>query len=438
MRRFFQILLPVLVLAIAGGITYKIIKNPKKPNTRKSVVPPVFVETLLAKKTNFPVIIETQGETTPRIQSKLIPEISGKVIKTSSNFFAGKFFKKGEILVEIDSRDYEIALEKAKASLLKAETVYEQEKIRTQNFKTAIVNAENLLQQNILKLKEEIARSEQALIDWKRLGRKGEPGELVLRKPQMAAAKAAVEAAKAEVEKAKRDLSLTSALIKNAEASVLSAKADLKQKELNLNRCKISAPFDGRIVSKSVDLGQYTSPGNAIADIYGIHKAEVKLPVSAKDLQFMSLPEDSPNAKSHKTKVLLKLPNSDISWQGILDRTDSKIDSNSRQQYVIAQIDEPFSGEFSLKPGTFVNAVISGREIKDVFVIPITAIRESSYVWLVNEESTLQKKLVTILWRNKEKAVVSGLSDGDKICITTLTFARNNLPVQEKGSKSKK
>jgi len=425
------------VLAIAGGVTTIIIKNPKKPKTRKSVVPPVFVESIPAEKINFPVLIETQGEAAPRIQSKLIPEISGKVIKTSPNFYVGKFFKKGEVLVEIDARDYEIALEKSKGSLLKAETELEQEKIRTQNFQTAIVNAENMLQKSILTLKEEQARSEQALIDWKRLGKEGQPSELALRKPQMDAAKAAVESAKADVEKAKRELKLTSALIKNAEASVLTAKADVRQKEIDLERCKITAPFDGRIVSKSVEIGQYTSPGNAVADIYGIHTAEIRLPVSSKDLQFMSLPEDSPEARDTKTKVILSMPNSDISWEGVLDRTDSRIDSNSRQQYVIAQVAEPFSGEFSLKPGTFVKAQITGKEIKDVYVVPIAAVRESSYVWLV-EKSKLQKRMIDIVWRDMEKAVVRGLEEGEKVCVTTLTFARNDLDVKEKGSKSEK
>lgn len=153
MRRFFQIFLPVLLLIIAGLIVMQILNNPTKPRTKKAQVAKVFVESFEAKKTDFPVTIMTQGEVAPRVKSKIIPEVSGKIIEVSDNFFAGKFFKKDEVLLKLDPRDYEIALAKAKADLVKAETELEQEKIRTQNFKTAIINSKNTLQKNILTLK---------------------------------------------------------------------------------------------------------------------------------------------------------------------------------------------------------------------------------------------------------------------------------------------
>ena len=309
MRRVFQIVLPLVILAITAFVVNNILSNPNKPKTKKVERPPVFVETISAKKENFSVLIETQGEVKARIYSKIIPEVSGRITSISDNFFNGKFFKKDEILVQIDPRDYEIALSKAKADLIKAETEFEQEKIRTQNFKTAIINGQNVLQNNILIFKEEEARGQQALTDWKKLGRKGEPSELVLRKPQLKAALAAVESAKADIEKAERDLGLVDALLKNSQAAIDSAKAEVRQKEINLERCTIKAPFNGRILSKSVNVGQYISPGNTIAEIYGIDVSEVRLPVSTKDLQYMNLPEDSPNADSHKAEVLFSLQN---------------------------------------------------------------------------------------------------------------------------------
>ncbi|MCM8542085.1 MAG: efflux RND transporter periplasmic adaptor subunit [Lentisphaeraceae bacterium] len=440
MRRVFQIVLPLVILAITAFVVNNILSNPNKPKTKKVERPPVFVETISAKKENFSVLIETQGEVKARIYSKIIPEVSGRITSISDNFFNGKFFKKDEILVQIDPRDYEIALSKAKADLIKAETEFEQEKIRTQNFKTAIINGQNVLQNNILIFKEEEARGQQALTDWKKLGRKGEPSELVLRKPQLKAALAAVESAKADIEKAERDLGLVDALLKNSQAAIDSAKAEVRQKEINLERCTIKAPFNGRILSKSVNVGQYISPGNTIAEIYGIDVSEVRLPVSTKDLQYMNLPEDSPNADSHKAEVLFSLQNGEEKneWKGFLDRTESAMDSKSRQHYVIGQVQNPYDGKRSLKPGVFVKAQISGKTLPDIYVIPISALRESSYLWIVNEKSELQKKPVSIVWRNFKIAAIRGLEPGDKICITSLTFARNGLIVTEEGKEEKK
>ena len=437
MRRVFQIALPLVILAITAIVVTYILSNPNKPKTRKVERPLVYVETIPAKKENFSVLIETQGEVKARVYSKIIPEVSGRITFVSDNFFTGKFFKKGETLLQVDPRDYEIALSKAKADLIKAETEFEQEKIRTQNFKTAIINGQNVLQSNILTFKEEEARGQQALTDWKKLGHKGEPGELVLRKPQLKAAQAAVESAKADIEKAERDLGLVDALLKNSQAAIDSAKAEVRQKEINLERCTIKAPFNGRILSKSVDLGQYISPGTNVADIYGIDAVEVRLPISTKELQYMNLPDDSPNADSHKAEVLFSLQNGTEKneWKGFLDRTESTMDSKSRQHYVIGQVQNPFSGKRSLKPGVFVKAAISGKTIPDIYVVPISAVRESSYLWVVNKKSELQKKPVSIVWRNLKIAALRGLEPGDKICKTSLTFARNGLVVTEDETK---
>ena len=440
MRRFFQIGLPLIVLAIVGLIIHKFMTNPSKPKTKKNTVPPVFVEVQKAQKSDFPVTIETQGEARPRIMSTLIPEVSGKVIKISDNFFAGKFFKKDEVLLELDPRDYEIALAKAKTEVIKAQTSLEQEKVRTKNFETAVLNAKNTLQKNILTLKEEEARAEQALIDWKRLERKGTPSELVLRKPQLNSANAAVKSAEADIEKAKRDLTLIDVLIKNAEAALEAAKAELRQKEINLERCTIKAPFDGRVISKSVNIGQYTSPGNSIAEIYSIEILEIRLPLSNNDLNFLTLPGDSPMENSEKPKVIFSLSNNEneIKWDGTIDRTEGQMDTKSRQHYIIGQVKDPFSTKYPLKPGTFVKAKIKGKSLSGVFTVPISSIRENNYLWLVDDKSKLTKKEVNILWQDMNIAVVKGLENGDKICTTTLTFAREGLAVTEKGKKKKK
>ena len=440
MRQVLQIALPVVVLGVAGLVTKMIVSNPNKPKTRKVETPVVYVEIQEAKKENFPITVMTQGEVQARIASKIIPEVSGKIIEVSDNFFAGRFFKKNDILVKLDPRDYEIALEKAKADLVKAETAFEQEKIRTQNFKTAVINAQNTLQKNILTLKEEEARAEQALTDWKKLGREGTPGELVLRKPQLNAARAAVTSSKADIEKAQRDLTLIDTLLKNAKASVSAAKAEVRQREIDLERCYIRAPFNGRIVNKSVDVGQFVSTGSAIADIYGIDAVEIRLPVSPRDLQFMDLPGDSPDTNSYKPEVTFTLErgNEELKWKGVIDRTESRMNSQSRQYYIVGQVKDPFKGEYSLKPGVFVKAGIKGDTLEDVYIVPISSVRESTYLWLVDNESKLRRKNIKVIWRNKEIAVIRGLADGDRICKTTLTFAQNGLDVVEKGKEIKK
>lgn len=53
----------------------------------------------------------THGTVLPRTESELIPEVSGRVISMSDSMVSGGFFTEGDVLLQIDPLDYEVALE---------------------------------------------------------------------------------------------------------------------------------------------------------------------------------------------------------------------------------------------------------------------------------------------------------------------------------------
>ena len=110
-------------------------------------------------------------------------------------------------------------------------------------------------------MSEEQARANQAKTDWERINKNEPATDLVLRLPQ----------------------------IKQAQANVASAQARLDNALLNLERTKILAPYAGRILTKQVDVGQYVSTGNSLAKIYAVDYAEIRLPLSERQLAFGSL-----------------------------------------------------------------------------------------------------------------------------------------------------
>jgi membrane fusion protein, multidrug efflux system len=432
MKRLLQFLLPLAVLTATGLIVLYFYSNIKVPEKRAQVKAVTLIEVQDAQLKDFQVKIKTQGIVRPKVSSMLIPEVSGKIIKVSENFLNGKFFKKDEVLLEIDPRDFEISLSKAKSALIKANVELEVEKVRVKNFTVSLIKADHALKQALLTLKEEEARAEQARTDWEKLGRTESPSELVLRIPQLATAKAAVKSIEGLVLEATRNIELVDDLIRNAGAVITIAEEDVRQKELDLSRCKITAPFDGRIVNKTVDVGQYINRGNAIAEIYAIDVAEVRLPISSQQLKFLKLPNESPEKSVNKPKVLftLSLGDENVSWQGELDRTESYVDDASRQQFVIAQVKNPFHGTYAFKPGLFVKAEIIGETLPAVYSIPEASLREGKYVWVVNDQSELEKREISVIWHDEQSILVKGnLQEGEKICITSLTYARPGLKV---------
>ena len=216
-------LLPVIILGALLLIALVIKLNPPEaPQQRNAGGPQLTVETLDVVPRDYTVALESYGIVQPRTRSMLVAQVEGQIVSLNPNLRDGGFFERGDILVTIDSRDYAADVSIAEAALADA--------------RQALAEAE--------------ARSNQAREDWDRLGNEGEIPDLVLRIPQLEAAR----------------------------ARVLSAESSLRKARLDLERTAIQAPFAGRVLTKFVDLGQVVSRNTQLAEIYATDIVEIRLP----------------------------------------------------------------------------------------------------------------------------------------------------------------
>lgn len=386
MRRTLQIVLPIAIFLVFSGIVYMILASKEEPAQRRFSPPSPEVKVRSLQLEDFQVTLRSQGAVRARTESTLIPEVRGRIVSVSPNFQEGAFFEEGEVLLEIDDRDYRAELKVAEASLAQTE----------------------------LALKQEEARYEQARRDWERLNPGVEGTELTLREPQLRQARAAVASSQARVETA----------------------------QLNLDRTKVRAPYAGRILTKSVDVGQFVSTGNQLARIYAVDYAEVRLPLTASQMDFLALPSIYRGSNpSIENGPLVKLSSSvggkTHVWEGRIVRSEGAVDERTRQLFVVAQIENPYgmtvSGRPPLKVGTFVQAEIEGRTLENVFVVPRGMYRENSYVLLVDDESYLQRRAVDVIWENDESIIVNGgLSSGELLCLTNVPYALEGWQVAKR------
>lgn len=375
-------ILPVIVIAVLGAISWAILQNP--PEVQRGAPPKaskISVHTRLLERAPFQVQVKSYGRIQPRTQSTLLPQVSGQIVWLNPDFRAGGFFEQGEELIRLDSRDYEAAVAQAEASLMSARQA----------------------------LAEEEARSAQAAADWKRLGNAGQAPPLVLRKPQLNA----------------------------AQAAVVSAQASLATARLNLERTKIRAPYAGRVLETAVDLGQVVSSGTTLGQIYAVDVLEVRLPLQNRDLAYLRLPEEYrvEGREPFQPRVEIR---SDLirpeQWQGRIVQTEGAIDETSRQLHVLAQVDDPYGEKavdrVPLKVGQYVTALIDGIEIEDALLIPNRAIYQGSYVYVV-EAGLLQRREIEIAWQDDNRALIaSGLEAGDQLVLTSLGQVISGTPVR--------
>lgn len=374
MGRFLRYVLPLIliVLSIVVVMVMASIARNKRPERLEAGDRAVLVDTIVAERRSLNFKVYSQGSVLPRTETTLVSEVSGKISAVSPDFVAGGFFREGDVLLQIDPSDYETALKRAEAALASRRA----------------------------RLADEQARSEQALKDWRNLGRGGEPSDLVLRKPQLQDALANVQAAEADVQKARRDL----------------------------QRTRITLPYDGLVREKLVDIGQYVTPGTRLGVTFAIDTAEVRLPLSATEMDYLDLPTATEAGERDFPEVTLVAGEGDEArrWAAEIIRTEGVVDVTSRVVYAVAQVVDPYgvlgqSTQDELKVGSFVRAEIEGKAADNVVVLPRYVLQNDHTVLVANADMELEVRSVTVA-RAEPRMVylTAGVEDGERVITTTL------------------
>jgi RND family efflux transporter MFP subunit len=240
----------------------------------------------------------------------------------------------------------------------------------------------------------------------------GEPPALVPREPQLAEARAALS----------------------------SAEATLATAELDLSRTEVRAPFDGRVRTESAEVGQFLMRGGPVATVYGTDYAEVRLAIPDDQLGFLDLPSlrrtlTEPNRdQALPVRLATTLSGTEYTWEGFIARTEAEVDPKTRVIYSVARVKDPYSREEPGRPplmvGMYVRAEIPGRKLENVKTIPRLALRGRDLVLVVDEENRIRRRQIRILRKDGERVLVeSGLSVGERLCVTDLDRAVEGMKV---------
>ena len=382
-------------VTIAGmAFAAVLLKTGKKPESKIARPKLPSVEVQIAEVTRHTYRIQSQGTALPRTSIQLVSEVSGKVVSVAGSFDTGQLVAKDEVLLKIDTRDYELALTQAEAQVAQAE----------------------------LQLQMEVKEADVVRREWQLLNQ-GEPTGLQAREPQLANARAALQAARASEERAKR----------------------------NLDRCEIRAPCAGMVARANIRPGQFAALATPLGELFATDIAEVRLPLISSDLSFIDLPRTGVKvALEQAPEVSLSIQTGDrrSEWLGHIMRSEETLDPVNRMVYVVAQVTDPYglaSGTPSpLRSGTFVRASIKGRTQENVIVLPRQALRGKNRVWIVSEKSTLQEWLgyrephKKLIFRSvdvsfadaKQVIITNGIQPGEQVITSLLAGAIHGMEVK--------
>ena len=372
MVRHLKVILPIVFLLVASAVSFVMIQS-RPAAMQKSVPPPVLlVSVSTAVRESIRFRIRSRGTVSPRTETTLISEVSGQIVEVSTAFVSGGFFKRGDVLMRIDPRNYRSALKRASAGVAQAKT-----QVATEN-----------------------ALAGYAYEDWKRLREVNESADeasdLTLRKPQLQQALAELEA----------------------------READLEQAEEDLARTIIRAPYHGMVRKKVADIGQYVNVGSQLARTFAVDRAEVRLPLSQQDLKFLDL-RGLDGGAVLPVQLSAEIGDERFQWAAEIVRSEGVFDPVSRVLYVVAEIEDPYdlgqTGREPLRIGTFVLAQIDGSAGGELFTVPRHALSSGTTLWLVDSRSRIYPREVSIVRTDERFAYIDGgLEQGERYATTPI------------------
>jgi RND family efflux transporter MFP subunit len=278
--RAMKIFLPIALVLVALAVTVVLIKTRPHAQRQTPPAPRPRVTVMTVDDHTEAVSIRGFGSVKAKRSVTLVPQVSGEIVSKSADFEAGGYFTAGQVLLKIDDTDYRLAVARARADLAQAQV-------------------------NLARAEEEaqVARSEWETIGSTRLDSEGNPAEptpLVLHEPQLKLAQAGLEA----------------------------ARAALHQAEVNLGRCTVSAPFDGRVLTADIDAGQYLRSGTAVGAVYATDVAEITVPVPDEELAWITL--NGLDRTRPNVVVIAEFAGDSHSWSGHAVRLGGAVDARSR------------------------------------------------------------------------------------------------------------
>jgi len=383
-RRRWVINIVLSIALIAAGIAGAayISKTAPKARKRPPVKPLPLVQVVDVRPEAERILVPAMGTVIPAQEIVLESRVAGEIVSIHREFTVGGHLKKGSEVLQIDPQDYELALTLAKARVKDAES-----KLK------------------ILKAEASAAKDEWRVINRNQAGKNNKPSPLLIKEPQLTA----------------------------AQAMLIAEKADVKKAQLNLARTKISAPFNAMVRKKQVDIGSQVSGQDQLAELVGTDEYWIQASMPVDRLNWIMIPRNS-GEPGAKVRIFYR---NGIELTGTVIKLLGELEVEGRMARVLVEVKDPLglnSAENKHPPlliGEYVRIEIEGRQLKNVYRIPRTALRDNTRIWLVSNDGKLEIRTVETLWRDAQSVLLAdGLQPGEQLIVSDLSKPMDGMPLQ--------
>ena len=407
------------VLAAGLGVSFVLVRSRPSPAVVRPAAEGRLVRAVRLKKEAKTLWVSGYGTVRPKTEVQIVPEVSGRLIQRAPGFRSGGFIRRGDLLFEVDPRDYALAAAQRRAQVAQLEADIQRLLQEEKNNRTDLTISERQLKL----VQAELDRN-------RRLRQQG-----VVSEGQFETTLQSFLRQERAVLAARNALDLIPPQLAQKRAAMRVSQAQLEEALLSLERTKYFAPFDGRARQVKVEVGDYLRAGQSIGAIHDMSVVEIPVSVPVEDARWtFRRVEGVTQFPRSQEEVQRFFPRAEVvwsrfgqafRWEGRVTLVEAGLDEATRAITLIVEVAEPLKDWVPgqrppLIAGMFVQARIRGITVPDVFVIPRAALHAGDQVHIFHE-GRLEIRPVQVLRKDEGEAVVqSGVREGEWVILSAL------------------
>lgn len=410
-RTLGKLLLPLLVLTIAGLATARLMASGTEPPRSPTEERFWSVSVEPVRREEAQPQLRLYGRLVAGRTAELRALVAGEVVETSENLREGGILLRGEELLRIDNFYYQSALLEARANL-------EEARARLQEHEIALVQEQSALGREIEQL--ELNRIDQERAE--DLASRGTVSQKTVDDKRMITL-----GKELSVQNRRNNVQIQEARIAQQQAVIKRLESGVGRAERNLENTVLSAPFDGLVEVVGVAVGRLVSVNDRVANLIDLNNLEARFTLS--NAQYGRIIATEGSLAGRDLKVIWKAGREALVYSGVVSRAAPRIETGSGgvDIYVRLQIENV---DTPLRPGAFLEADFPDVTYPNVVRLPQTALYEGDIVYVVDDER-LTSRTVEVVGRDGAFMLLRGdIGDGEAVLTSRLPQAGEGVRVQ--------
>ncbi len=405
------IVLPVLVLTAAVAAFVFLAKTKPQVTKRPPQERVWSVASTNAVFSDLKPVLKLFGQATSGRRVELRALVSGEIRTTGEGFREGGEVSRGDLLIELDTFEFETQLVEARANLNEANAKLTEQQARVGLEESQLDEARRQLVLAQTDLKRARPLRKQGLLSQKSV----DDRQIIVSQREQA------------VRQRQSSIAIEKARVEQNRAAIARLQNAVAWAHRNLGDTTLVAPFDGYVSALNAEVGRKVGVNDAVAVLIDRDRVDVKFNLS--DAQYGRLVTEEGSVIGRKLRVFWRAGDTAIEYDAVVERVGAEVSAASGGVEIYARV-AASGNKVPLRVGSFVEIHMKDRTFRNVARLPETALYGGDRIYVISDGRLAERKVTLTGYAGEDILVRGDLAAGEQILTTRISEIGSGLRVE--------